>query len=141
MSSGCTYFDIEVMKHLSKRMDRERLFIREAIHRIASISVSTTIFTRKDAKKKKVPINHWAIPLNVVISGTKQIATDRRANLGSVVFEELTIMNSAWKPKLHDVAAWNSAQAEDVDLPDFEFEQMLVDDGDFDNWAKTFNWV
>jgi hypothetical protein len=27
-----------------------------------------------------------------------------------------------------------------VDLPDFEYEQMLVDDGDFDKWAKTFNF-
>ena len=50
-------------------------------------------------------------------------------------------MNSAWRSKLHDVAAWNSAQVEDADLPDFEFEQMLVDDGDFDNWVKTVNWV
>jgi hypothetical protein len=58
-----------------------------------------------------------------------------------VVFEELTIMNSAWRPKLYDVAAWNSAKSEDVELPDFEYEQMLVDDGDFDTWAKTFNWV
>jgi hypothetical protein len=37
------------------------------------------------------------------------------------------------------MAASNSAQAEDVHLP--ELEQMLVDDGDFDNWVKTFNWV
>jgi hypothetical protein len=56
-----------------------------------------------------------------------------------VVFEELTIMKSAWRPQLCDVAAWNSAQAEEVDLPDFEFEQMLVDDGDIDKWIKTFD--
>ena len=56
-----------------------------------------------------------------------------------MVFEQLTIMGSAWTPKLCDVAAWNSAQVEEV--PDFEFEQMLVDDGDFDKWAKTLNWV
>jgi hypothetical protein len=74
-----------------------------------------------------------------LFSGTKQIATDRRANLGPVVFEELTIIHSAWRQELRDMAASNSAQAEDVDLP--EFEQMLVDNGDFDNWVKTFNWV
>ena len=34
-----------------------------------------------------------------------------------------------------------SAQAEDVELPDFEYEEMLVDDGEFDKWAKTYNWV
>jgi hypothetical protein len=76
-----------------------------------------------------------------MFSGTKQTATDRRSGLGPIVFEELTIMDSAWKPKLRDVAACNSAEVEVVDLPDFEYEQMLVDDGDFDKWAKTFNWV
>jgi hypothetical protein len=79
-----------------------------------------------------------------LFSGTKQIATDRRANLGPIVFEELAIMNSAWKPELGDIAAWNSAQAEEVDLPDFEFEQMLVDDDEEDKWIKTLNgydWI
>jgi hypothetical protein len=60
-----------------------------------------------------------------------------------VGFEELSIMSSAWRPKLQDVAAWNSAQVEDVDLPvgpDLEFEQMLVDDDDFDKWVQTVDW-
>ena len=78
-----------------------------------------------------------------MFSGTKQTATDRRASLGPVIFEELTIMDSAWKGKLRDLAACNSAQVEEVpvDLPDLEYEQMLVDDGDFDQWVKTVNWV
>ena len=71
----------------------------------------------------------------------KQTATDCRASLGPVVFEELTIMDSAWRPKLCDMAALNSGQVEDVDSPDFEFEQMLVDNGDFEKWVKTVNWV
>jgi hypothetical protein len=50
-------------------------------------------------------------------------------------------MDSAWRPKLCDVAGWNSAQAEEVDLPDFEFEQMLVDDCDLDKWVKALDWV
>ena len=50
-------------------------------------------------------------------------------------------MDSAWRPKLCDAAAWNSAQADEVDFLDVEFEEMLVDDGDFDNWVKTANWV
>ena len=58
-----------------------------------------------------------------------------------MVFEELTIMNGAWRPELHDVANLNSAQVEDVDMLYSEFEQMLVNDGDFDNWVKTVNWV
>lgn len=48
-------------------------------------------------------------------------------------------MKSAWGPGLCDVAAWNSAQAEDVELPDFEFEQLLVDDGDIDKWIKILD--
>jgi hypothetical protein len=55
----------------------------------------------------------------------------------AVVFEELTIIKSAWGPRLCDVAAWNSEQAEEVDMPDFEFEQMLVEDCDLDKWMKT----
>jgi hypothetical protein len=56
-----------------------------------------------------------------------------------VVFEELVIMNSAWRAELCDIAAWNSAQVEEVDIPDVEFEQMLVDDDDLDKWIKTLN--
>lgn len=42
---------------------------------------------------------------------------------------------------MRDLAACNSAEVEVVDFPDFEFEQMLVDDGDFDKWVRTVNWV
>ena len=69
------------------------------------------------------------------------MATDCRASLGPIVFEELTIMHLAWKPSLQDMAASNSAQVEEVDVPDFEFEQMLVDDSNFDEWVKTVKWV
>ena len=50
-------------------------------------------------------------------------------------------MKSAWGPKLYDLAAHNTAQAEDIDLPDFEYQEMLVDDDEFDKWIKTLNWV
>ena len=88
-----------------------------------------------------LPSQASSVPCERLFLGTKQIATDKRANLGPVIFEKLTIMNSAWKAKLFDAAAWNSAQAEDVELPDFEYEEMLVDDGEFNKWAKTYNWV
>jgi hypothetical protein len=76
-----------------------------------------------------------------VFLGSKQTASNRRASLGAVVFEELTIMDSAWKLELRDVAAGNSAEVEVVESPDFEFEEMLVDDGEFDKWVRTVNWV
>ena len=44
------------------------------------------------------------VPCKRLFLGTKQITTDRRARLGPVVFEELTIMKCAWSPKLYDVA-------------------------------------
>jgi hypothetical protein len=68
-----------------------------------------------------------------MFSGTKQIADDRRAHLGSKVFE-LTIMGSAWGPGLYDAAAWNAMQVEEVDL--LKFEEMLVDDADIVEWDK-----
>ena len=37
----------------------------------------------------------------------------------------------AWGPGLCDVAAWNAAHL------DLDFEQMLVDDGDQDEWDKS----
>ena len=48
-------------------------------------------------------------------------------------------MKSVWGPQLCDVAAGNSAQVEEVDLPDFEFEQMLIDDGDLEKWIKNLH--
>lgn len=45
-------------------------------------------------------------------------------------------MKSAWGPKLYDAAAWNSSQTETCLL---EFEQLLVEDGDLEDWEKEFN--
>ena len=59
----------------------------------------------------------------------------RQACLGSKVFEELTIMGSAWGPGLYDAAAWNVLQVEEVDL--LKFEEMLVDDVDTVEWDKS----
>jgi hypothetical protein len=54
--------------------------------------------------------------------------------LGPVVFEEIVMTGSAWRSGLCDVAAWNAAQMEEVERQDLDFEQMLVDDGDQDEW-------
>lgn len=75
-----------------------------------------------------------SVPCERVFSGTKQIATDRRACLGSTTFEELTILKSAWGPSVYDAAAWNAAQVEEVSIVDFK--QMLVDDTDGVEWDK-----
>jgi hypothetical protein len=69
-----------------------------------------------------------------MFSGSKQIATDRRASLGPTVFEELVVMKSAWGPDLFDMAAWNSFQHEEVCA--FDFEEMLSDDIDNLRWDR-----
>jgi hypothetical protein len=81
-----------------------------------------------------LPSQASSVPCERVFSGTKQIATDRRACLGSTTFEELTILKSAWGPNVYDAAAWNAAQVEEVSLLDFE--QMLADDTEGVEWDK-----
>jgi hypothetical protein len=66
------------------------------------------------------------VPCERLFSGSKQVATDRRASLGPKVFEELVIMRSVWGPGLCDMAAWNTMQTEEVSI--FDFEQMLADE-------------
>src|SRR5271155_101153 len=61
-----------------------------------------------------LPSQASSVPCERIFSGTKQIATDCRACLGPIVFEELTIMKSVWGQNLWDVAAWNSAQTQEV---------------------------
>src|ERR1700678_1660945 len=80
-----------------------------------------------------LPSQASSVPCEHLFSGTKQVATDRRASLGSVVFEELTIMKSAWGSKVYDTAAWNSSQAETCII---DFEHLLVEDGDLEDWEK-----
>src|ERR1700678_1223271 len=76
-----------------------------------------------------LPSQASSVPCGRLFSGTKQVATDRRASLGNMVFEEVTITKSAWGPGLCDVAAWNAAQTGAGVHLDLYFEQMLVEDG------------
>jgi hypothetical protein len=74
------------------------------------------------------------VPCEWVFSGIKQVATDLRANLGPIVFEQLTVMKSAWGAKIYNAVTWNAEQPEEVTILDFE--QMLIDDGDMAQWDK-----
>jgi hypothetical protein len=69
-----------------------------------------------------------------MFSGSKQIAVDRRASLGPILFEELVILKSGWGQELYDMANWNTSQVEEVDS--FDFEQLLLDDTDGAAWDK-----
>ena len=81
-----------------------------------------------------LPSQASSVPCEWLFSGTKQIATDRRASLGSKIFEELTIIKSAWGSNIYDNAAWNTVQSKEVDNGDFE--EMLNDDVEMLDWNE-----
>ncbi len=85
-----------------------------------------------------LPAQASSVPCERLFSGSKQIATDRRARLGSKTFEELVIMNSAWGPELYDMAAWTTSQLEEINLLDFE--EMLAEEGDLVDWDKEIDY-
>ena len=80
-----------------------------------------------------LPSQASSVPCKQLFSGTKQVATDCWASLGSIVFEEVTITKSAWGPGLCDIVAWSAAQMEGIAQLDLDFGQMLVDQ---DRWDK-----
>jgi hypothetical protein len=45
-------------------------------------------------------------------------------------------MKSAWGSELYDMAAWNTAQVEEITNLGFDFEEMLDDDGNSAVWEK-----
>lgn len=87
-----------------------------------------------------LPAQASSVPCERLFLGSKQIATDRRAQLGPSVFEELVIMKSAWGSNLYDMAAWNAMQVEEVDLL-FDYEEMLMEDDACAAWDKELGEV
>ena len=67
----------------------------------------------------------------------KSLLTAEQVWVLNMVFEEVTITKSAWGAGLCDVVAWNAAQMEEVAHLDLDFEQILVEDGDQDEWDKS----
>jgi hypothetical protein len=56
--------------------------------------------------------------------------------LGPIVFKELAIMNSAWEPKLYNMATWNASQVEEV----MDFEELLTEDINYLAWDKELDF-
>ena len=81
-----------------------------------------------------LPSQASSVPCEWLFLGTKQIAVDRRARLGTAIHKELVVMGSAWVPDIYDIAAWTSSQEEEVDF--FDFEEMLADDAEMVAWEK-----
>ena len=53
-----------------------------------------------------LPSQASSVPCERLFSGTKQIAVDHHACLGTAIFEELVVMGSAWGPDIYDMAAY-----------------------------------
>ena len=82
-----------------------------------------------------LPIPASSVPCERLFSVGKQVATDRRARLGSDRFEQLQIMRSAWKDDIVDLAAWNMlTQVEDVDVK--LYESILDDEKHAIEWDR-----
>ncbi len=81
-----------------------------------------------------LPSQASSVPCERIFSGTKQIADDRRSRIGPIIFEELTIMKSAWRAGLWDYAMLNTAEVEEVAMQ--EFEQLLYENIETAVWDK-----
>jgi hAT family C-terminal dimerisation region len=67
-----------------------------------------------------LPIQASSVPCEHLFSSSKQVATDRRACLGSKRFEEILMMKSVWHGSIADWASIYSNQVEEVDLVDYK---------------------
>jgi hAT family C-terminal dimerisation region len=82
-----------------------------------------------------LPCQASSVPCERLFSAGDEIATKRHAQLGAARFEELQVMKFAWRNNIGDLAAWNSAQVEEVDEMK-EFQYLLAADGEHEEWDK-----
>jgi len=80
-----------------------------------------------------------SVPCERLFSGSGEIATKRRAQLGAQRFEDLQIMKFAWRNNIGDLAAWNSAEVEVVDEELKEYCDLLIGDGEQDIWDNAID--
>jgi len=62
-----------------------------------------------------LPCQASSVPYKCLFLGGGEIAMKRQAQLGANHFEELQMMKFAWRNNIGDLAAWNSAQVDEVD--------------------------
>ena len=86
-----------------------------------------------------LPCQASSVPCKHLFSAGGGVATKRQAQLGAEQFEELQIMKFAWRNNIRDLAAWNSAQVEEIDHEMEEYEDMFIADRDFEEWDKSTN--
>jgi hypothetical protein len=81
-----------------------------------------------------LPMQASSVPCERVFSAAKLIATDRRARLSPVVFEELQVLKFAWRERLPDWAALNGEETEEIDEIDEMFSYHLAEDNELKEW-------
>ncbi|KAF5368777.1 hypothetical protein D9615_010411 [Tricholomella constricta] len=80
-----------------------------------------------------LPSQASSVPCERVFSSAKLTATDRRARLGAIIFEELQIMKAAWCPQLIDHAKSNS---QEIEVVEEEFESIFAADEELEGWDQ-----
>ena len=83
-----------------------------------------------------LPCQASSVPCEHLFSASKQTADLCHASLGMKQFEELQIMKSARQKDIDDLAAWNSAKVEEVNLD--EYSELLAGDEQIAEWDSQF---
>jgi hypothetical protein len=83
-----------------------------------------------------LPCQASSVPCERLFSASKQTADVHCASLGTKRFEELQIIKFAWRQDIIDLAAWNSAQVEEVALD--EYLELLKVDKQTAGWDSKF---
>jgi hypothetical protein len=83
-----------------------------------------------------LPMQASSVPCERVFSAAKLIATDRRARLSPVVFEELQILKLAWRDRLLNWAALNAEDIDEIDEIDEKFVCHLAEDKELKEWEE-----
>ena len=82
----------------------------------------------------------FSVPCEHLFSAGKHIATNHHACLGADQFEQLQVLKSAWKEDILNIAAWNSAVTEEVDVSYMkEYQELLAVDDEAVQWDKEFS--
>lgn len=84
-----------------------------------------------------LPSQASSVACERLFSGSKQTATDRRARLGAIRFEQLQMLKSAWRGSVVDIAKLNSQEIEVVtDEEMLPFIELLQEDSDSASWEN-----
>ncbi len=82
-----------------------------------------------------LPMQASSVPCERVFSAAKLVATDHRARLSPVVFEELQVLKFAWRDSLLD---WVALNGEEIEENEEMFVHCLAEDNELKEWEKEY---